>query len=354
MAAIDDLFPRTDPTPIFDHFRSHYAADLLTTAVVHLGFFEAFSAEAVLEVSELQRIVGLENRAFVVLLTALRAMGLATLRSDGNVELTPMAREHLLPKAPFDISGYLSLSANSPGVLGMVERLRTNCPSGADTITAGDPGTTHTYRAGTSSALEAEETARRSTFCLAGRARNVAPYLAREVDVENARVLLDVGAGSGIYAFALLRKCPQLRAILLDRPEVLRVAAEYAGEWGVADRVELLDGDLLKDTYPQADLVLFSNVLHDWDVEDCAALVRRGAASLSTGGRILIHDVFLNDSLDGPLPVALYSALLFSLSEGRAYSAEEYRAWLREAGLTPRPVRPTLVHCGVLEGIKET
>ena len=61
----------------------------------------------------------------------------------------------------------------------------------------------------------------------------------------------------------------------------------------------------------------------------------RCAAALPAGGRLLIHDVFLNDDLDGPLPVALYSAALFALTEGRAYSAAEYRAWLREAGLTP-------------------
>ena len=45
----------------------------------------------------------------------------------------------------------------------------------------------------------------------------------------------------------------------------------------------------------------------------------------------MIHDVFLNDALNGPLPIALYSAALFCLTEGRAYSAAEYRTWLTEA-----------------------
>jgi hypothetical protein len=61
--------------------------------------------------------------------------------------------------------------------------------------------------------------------------------------------------------------------------------------------------------------------------------------------------VFLNDALDGPLPEALYSAALFSVTQGRAYSAAEYRAWLSEAGLRPGPVVPTLIHCGVLLGM---
>ena len=33
------------------------------------------------------------------------------------------------------------------------------------------------------------------------------------------------------------------------------------------------------------------------------------------------------------MPIALYSASLFRLTEGRAYSAQEYRGWLEDAGL---------------------
>ncbi|WP_395845621.1 hypothetical protein [Cystobacter fuscus] len=65
-----------------------------------------------------------------------------------------------------------------------------------------------------------------------------------------------------------------------------------------------------------------------------------------------MHDVFLNDALDGPVAVAHYSAILLTLTEGRAYSAAEYRAWMREAGLEPGEVVPTLVHCGVLPARK--
>ena len=137
-----------------------------------------------------------------------------------------------------------------------------------------------------------------------------------------------------------------------DRPEVLKVAAEMAAAYGVADRLECRPGDMFADAAPPADVVLLSNVLHDWDVPECRNLISRCAAALPRGGRLLIHDVFLNDALDGPLPIALYSAALFCLTEGRAYSAAEYRGWLTEAGLTPRPVTATLIHCGVLPGVK--
>ena len=76
----------------------------------------------------------------------------------------------------------------------------------------------------------------------------------------------------------------------------------------------------------------------------------RGA--LPPGGRLLIHDVFLNDALDGPLPVALYSAALCRITEGRAYSAGEYRGWMAEVGLVAGSVIPTLIHCGLLAGTR--
>ena len=98
--------------------------------------------------------------------------------------------------------------------------------------------------------------------------------------------------------------------------------------------------------------MLLSNVLHDWDVGECQELLARCAAPLPVGGQLLIHDVFLNDALDGPLPVALYSAALFSFTQGRAYSAGEYRTWLTAVGISPEPPIPTLIHCGVLTGVK--
>ena len=85
---------------------------------------------------------------------------------------------------------------------------------------------------------------------------------------------------------------------------------------------------------------------------ECRELVGRLAEALPAAGQLLIHDVFLNDAHDGPLAVALYSASLFSLTEGRAYSGAEYREWLEEGRPGPGTVVPTLVHCGVLPARK--
>jgi SAM-dependent methyltransferase len=267
----------------------------------------------------------------------------------GLLSLTPLAAAHLTPGSPFDVSGYIGLAAENPGVMEMVQRLRSSRPAGTE---KDQEGAAFIFREGLDSAMEQEASARRLTLALAGRARNVAPILAERVPLDGSRLLLDVGGGTGLYSIAFLQKNPLLRAIVWDRPEVLKVAGELAREQGVSDRLACVAGDMFRDPLPDADVMLLSNVLHDWDVPECEALVRRCAAALPPGGRLLIHDVFLNDALDGPLPIALYSVALFCLTEGRAYSTAEYRAWLLAAGLTPGVPVATLIHCAVLPARK--
>jgi SAM-dependent methyltransferase len=340
--------PQSDPTPIFELYRGSYATELLTAAVASFDVFGILAANA-LRPADLRVRLGLAERPATVLFTALRAMKLLAADSRGLLELTPLAREHLTPGGDHDIGGYIRLAADSPGVREMVARLRTNQPAAHET----DGGAAFIYREGVDSAMEREASARQLTLALAGRAMNVAPVLAERHPLADARRLLDVGGGTGLYGIAWLQRHPQMRAVVWDRPEVLKVAVEMAQRHGVADRLDCVPGDMFADPVPPgADVVLLSNILHDWDVPECRALLTRCAAALPTGGRLLVHDVFLNDALDGPLPVALYSAALFRMTEGRAYSAAEYRGWLAEAGLRAGEVVPTLVHCGVLPGVK--
>ncbi len=341
--------PVLDPTAIFELFRGNHGTEVLTAAVAHFHVFEKLS-HGPMTFDQLRRDLELAERPAIVLITALRAFELIVEDEEGRLTLTELALDHLTPGAHFDVSGYVGLAAEAPGVVEMVERLKTNRPAGASSDEA---GAAFIFKEGIESAMEAEASARSLTLALAGRARNVAPVLAEKFPLEDARLLLDVAGGTGIYSIAWLLRHPQLRAIVWDRPEVLKVAVEMADEFGVLDRFEARPGDMFQDPVPEgADAILLSNVLHDWDVPDCETIIHRCVGALHPGGRLLIHDVFLNDALDGPLPIALYSASLFRLTEGRAYAAREYRSWLKDAGLITGEIIPTLIHCGVLSGIK--
>src|SRR5437868_4895217 len=120
--------PHTDPTQIFEVFRGSYATELLAAAVAHFNVFSQL-AQQPLTPRELSKTLGLADRPTVVLVTALRSFGLLAMDVQGTLQLTEVAREHLLPGAAFDVGDYVSLAANSPGVLEMIERLRSNRPA---------------------------------------------------------------------------------------------------------------------------------------------------------------------------------------------------------------------------------
>src|SRR6476661_3498642 len=86
--------PSLDPTPIFELFRGNYASELLTAAVAHFQVFDRLASRR-LSAEQLRAELDLAERPFVVLLTALRAMGLVAAGADGSVVLAPLAREHL-------------------------------------------------------------------------------------------------------------------------------------------------------------------------------------------------------------------------------------------------------------------
>src|SRR5262249_52498801 len=150
--------PRVDPTPLFELFRGNYATELLTAAVVPSNVFRRL-ANGPLSFDALRQELGLAERPAIVLMTALRAFGLIAANGRGEFSLSELAREHLVPGSPLDVSDYIGLAADQPGVRNMVERLRSNRPAGEP-----EQGVAFIYREGIESAMEQEETARRLTL----------------------------------------------------------------------------------------------------------------------------------------------------------------------------------------------
>jgi hypothetical protein len=109
---------------------------------------------------------------------------------------------------------------------------------------------------------------------------------------------------------------------------------------------------MFKVAWPEADIVLLSNVLHDWDVPEMRALLVKAAETLPVGGLLIIHDAFINDDKTGPHPVAEYSALLMNITQGKCYSSVEYGAVLRELGFAVGPYQDTVADRGFMTAVK--
>jgi len=198
-----------------------------------------------------------------------------------------------------------------------------------------------------------EEFATRFTAAMDCRGVYLGVAMATKIDARGRTRLLDIAGGSGIYACAVVARHPHLRATVFERPPVDEIARQMIAKRGYADKVDVMAGDMFRDTLPTGcDLHLYSNVLHDWDVEKVRPLLGASCRALAPGGTLIIHDAHLNREKTGPLPVAKYSALLMSVTEGKCYSIAELESLLAEAGFRDVHYEPTVADRSIITARK--
>ncbi len=161
----------------------------------------------------------------------------------------------------------------------------------------------------------------------------IAPKITAAVNLEGKHHLLDLGGGPGTHAIHFCLANPGLRATIYDRQATAPFAEKTTTRFGVADRIDFLAGDF--NTAPLGgpyDAAWLSQILHSNSPEECEALINKTVQALEPGGLILVHDFFLNDTMDGPPFPALFSLNMLLSNHGRSYSAKEVGEMMSRAG----------------------
>ena len=328
--------PVTDPLTIYRWRDGMYAADLLTAAIVHLDLF-TWLAEQPSTLEGICAHFGIRARPADVMLTLLTAMGLV-ISDRGVFRPTPVAREHLVSGSPWFVGPYYATLKERPVCLGFVDVLHTDRVANWAGLT--DHRDWH-------ESMNDPEFASRFTAAMDCRGRYLGQALARSLDLGDHSRMLDVAGGSGIYACALVAANPHLHATVLELPPVDGAAATAITERGLDDRIDVVGLDMLVDPWPSdADVHLFSNVLHDWPETTMVELLTCSFDALPVGGSVIIHDAFIDRDKRGPLPVAQYSALLMHSTKGKCHSIGEYEACLTRAGFVDFDYAPTVADRG--------
>lgn len=330
--------PETAPLSLYRYRDGLYAADLITAALVEFDFFTWLEAHP----SELTGICahfGFAARPADVMLTLFTARDY--IRRAGDVfQVTATAREHLVAGSPWYLAPYFAALKERSFVQDFVHVLRTGQP--ASWGGARDARDWHV-------AMQDDAFARRFTAAMDCRGLYLGQALAASLDLSGRARVLDIGGGSGIYACALAARYPHLGATVLDQAPVRHIASALVEERGLADRIDVLTTDFLAEPLPGGhDVHLFSNVLHDWDVQEVRHLLSASFAALPSGGLIVIHDAFINADKTGPVPVAEYSVLLMHASQGKCYATSEYAEMLHDAGFTDPTFLETVADRGVM------
>lgn len=291
------------------------------TCADEIGVIAVISGEA-LPTAAIADHLAIDGRALGIHLGLLAALGMVE-RREGNWRATALARTWMHP----DGEGYYGplltgLRGRSPFHDQMVQSLRTG----------GRHGEIAFVEEWERGELPLEQARFIAAFMHSHSVAN-SKAVARLPLFGKVRSLLDVGGGSGVFAIRLTQTWPQLVATILEIATMCQAAQAYIDKADIATQVSTTAVDMFRQDWPGGhDAHFFSNIFHDWSDETCRLLAAKSFAALAPGGRIMLHEVLMDDDGTGPLVAAAFSMLMLLGTRGKQYTFGELRGFLEAAG----------------------
>ncbi|HTW03356.1 MAG TPA: methyltransferase [Streptosporangiaceae bacterium] len=152
--------------------------------------------------------------------------------------------------------------------------------------------------------------------------------------------IVDVGGGVGVLLSRILEAHPASTGILYDTAAVTPDASAYLAGRELPGRVEVIAGDFFT-AVPRGDLLVLQAILHDWDNERAALILRQCRKALEPAGRILIIEDILPGKVDGGMPLIETDLMMLVCHNGRERTLAEFEELLVQEGFRLESVGET-------------
>jgi O-methyltransferase/methyltransferase family protein len=173
----------------------------------------------------------------------------------------------------------------------------------------------------------------------------------RVYDFSKASKIVDVGGAHGVLLAAALKSNPSAGGVLFDLPHVIATARDGVRANGIADRVELVGGDFLREV-PAGDLHLLKQILHDWDDEHAVQILANCQKTLPPGAPLLLVEMLIPED-NSPSPAQPMDLNMLVMLSGRERTTKEYADLLDATGFRLEQVIPTHTPFYVIEAIRK-
>ncbi|SEB25259.1 methyltransferase [Variovorax sp. YR216] len=164
-------------------------------------------------------------------------------------------------------------------------------------------------------------------------------------DFSASRCVVDVGGGHGQLLSAILARNAHLHGVLFDLPSGIAAARTAAG--GPLPRSELVAGNFF-ESVPPADTLVLKKVIHDWDDERAAAILRNCRKAMASNGRILLAETIIPAGND-PALIKAIDVTMLAVPGGLERTESQYAELLSLAGLRLERVIATKAPISILE-----
>lgn len=157
--------------------------------------------------------------------------------------------------------------------------------------------------------------------------------LTNEECMNNAKTLLDIGGGHGLYGIAFTQKYPALSATIMDLPPVIsEVTIPFIATYNT-NRVFTIAGDYEKDDLKGPyDIIFASDTLYR-PKEEIIRLLKRFSDYLSPDGIIISKHWQIEDLVQDKTAVWFDLMLSLNSTEDRVHDSKTFQSCIKEADL---------------------
>jgi ubiquinone/menaquinone biosynthesis C-methylase UbiE len=300
-----------------------YAPPLILESAIRNKVFDTLDSGPK-TVEEVAAATGASPRGLRAVMNALVGLEFLKANGDGKYELTPESSTFLVTTKPTFFGGMVAHTSR---------QLIPNWLHLSDVVASGKPAASVNSEANGSAFFQELVS---NIFPMSyGAAQALAKHLNFGESGSPVRVL-DLGAGSGVWGIAVAQSSPRVTVTAVDWPGVLPIAQKTAARFGLADRYNVVPGDLLSADFRHGhSLITIGHILHSEGVERSKKLLRKCYDALAPGGTIAIQEFLVNPDRTGP-PMSLIFAvnMLVNTDEGDTWSFDEIAGWLKEIGFT--------------------
>lgn len=323
------------PDPIFQMLTGFWVSKTLM-AGVEADIFSKIEGRQV-TMQELQQLLGMEARPAQSFVAALASIGLLEAK-DGRFSNSAHASAFLVKQSPGYMGGFVKMT--SARLYTAWEQLLWSLENNRP-VAAKSGGDAEGLFEDAKQERGIEEI-QKFTHAMYGVSIGPAMALTKAFDFSSHNSMLDIGGGSGVYAIQVAKENPHMTATVADLAPVCRVAEQYIASYGLSDRVKTTQLDFWKQDIPAGhDVAFLSHIIHDYDEEKGATLLKKIHAALPAGGAVIISEWMLNDDKTGPVPSAMMGLnMIVETNGGRGYTFAEIAGMLKNAGFGKVEKRP--------------
>lgn len=291
--------------------------------------------------SELAAATGTHPRALYRLLRALAGVGLFVEDEAGNFHLTPVGAT-LRRNAP-DSMRAMVLSELG----GEHFDAWTNL---AQSVKTSEIAFDHKYGKDVW-AYYAETPDRAAIFneSMTNVSENTNAAVVAAYDFSAINKLVDVAGGHGSLLAGILTANPQLHGVLFDQPHVVNGAAAKLA--GLADRCEIVSGNMFEEVPSGADAYLMKWIIHDWNDERSLVILKNIHRAMRENGKLLLVEMVVPPGNDMDFSKLLDVNMLV-MTGGCERTEAEYTDLLAQAGFKLTRIVPTAGPASVIEAIR--